>query len=304
VRKFLLSLTTASATVGLLLTLAIWWPLLVLRGAVSDWWQPLQLVSVRICLVLLVAQLFAGAITAFRSGRTDGKWYALWYCSTLAVIFSTGFVFLHRFDGTLTLAEGESYRATPAIFSSISRGLRAEIPRVSFSLREDAFRPGQQSVPIVWEGREQLIGPPWRSLDSYRLRFLKEGMALLCTVKNREGTVLEEGYLKLDLNYPGDTDTFTFPYLPFEFVISKGPAKDFTVEVRRGKLSIAQGALTIGGTIRFQELDLTLREIRKTARLQITGFPGRTLLFVIGALWILLSLVGIGRFIARGNTSG
>lgn len=291
----LLKITASPAiTLGLSLSLSAWYLLLVAAGSVAPGWQALDLLSFRLWSALLFLNLIAGSADALlRRGK-------LRFCFCLAALFllaSAAYCYLFRFDGMLSLAEGESYEPFPSSFNSGQKGVLAPFPQLAFTLTRVNPDNKMGRVVIVQRGAGSEVGGDWFKIGDSEIRNTGSGLAPLVVVSGKDQGELERSYVKLDLA-GGKEESFMFDTLPYEFYLRKekpkgGSQERFHLEVRRGKLSLFDGAVTAGEQVPVQAVRIAILDERKFAKLEIRTRRGYGLLLAAAGLLALVSLAGI-----------
>lgn len=296
-RNFPIKLDSASLSLGLAGSMAAWYVLLALSGAVSWGWEALDLTVFRLWATLLSLTLVAGI---FESLRRRAHPVRLMICVAGLLLLSCGaYAYLFRFEGVVGLAEGEAYEPIPPVFTSVAKGPLAPLPQLSFSLTR--VEPDRKAgcVEVVQQGKMTLFGAAWQGIGASEMRYLRTGLAPLVTVTGAEKGELERSYVKLDLA-TGKEESFTFETLPYDFYLRKEKAKGqgnagFHLNVRRGKMSLFDGPVTLGQKAPVQDLTVSIVDERKFALLEIRTRRGLVALQAAAVLFIVVAAAALVR---------
>lgn len=289
---------------GLAASLGAWYLILAAAGSTLPGWQALDLISFRLFGALLLISFSAGAADALTKGRR------LRFCFSLAALFlllATTYCYLFRFEGALSLAEGEDYEPFPTTFSSGQKGLLAPFPELAFTLtRVEPDGKGGRAV-IVQRGVGTEVGTRWQRIGSSEIRFVRSALAPLVVVTGEGKGELERSYVKVDVT-GGKEASFVFDTLPYEFFLRKekpqGSEKElFRLNVRRGKLGLYDGPVQPGQKVPVQSVEVSIEDQRKFAMLEIRTRRGLPVLQAAAVLLALVSLA-VAAAIFKGDSLG
>jgi hypothetical protein len=290
--------------VGIGCSLALWYLVLAAAGSVTWGWQAFDLGCFRIGLALLVLNLCVGGLCA----ALQKGWcrFSLTFIA-MFVLASGLYSYLFRFEGTLSLAEGEAYDPIPPIYSSIVKGPLAPIPELAFTVTRVNADNAKERVEIVQRGIARQVGTKWEPIGDSEIRYTGVGLAPLVTVTGKGQGELERSYVKLDLEPAGKEDSFMFDTLPYDFYLrrekAKGSAKlGFHLNVQRGKLNLFDGAVERGTNVPVQNVEVAILDERKFAVLTIRQRRGLQVFLAACGVFVLAALAAVAaQFAGAGN---
>lgn len=270
-------------TTGLFVSVITWYPIFTASGTVKDPWEPFDLWSFRVFYLLLCVNIVFGLIRVC-SGYSGKRFIELCLHSAAVVLLLSGmYMYLYRFAGTVSLAEGEAYRADPSVFSAMSKGPLSKIPNMDLIMGDMGTGDKGNIVTIILDGRTYGLPEEGLRINGYHVKVLYSGVAPLFSITDHSGKILEESYVKLH-PYPSDgEDSFMFRQLPYEFFIGSASVKniegeEFTLNVRRGKLSLYSGVISFGKGIQVENIRVSISDMKKFSVLKVTYVPGWTVL--------------------------
>ncbi len=223
-----------------------------------------------------------------------------------------------RQEARAWLAAGEEYAARPDQFLSVSppKPLAAGVPRLSFRVEEirpefwrDRLLFTTLEAELAFAGGRRRVTrinrPLWLGWATF-LRLSGFGYAPRYELRDRDGTVLDSAFVKLNVFPPGQSDDFSPPDYPHRILVRVYP--DFAIDggepttrslnlvrpavgvrVFRGRLDRGGAVLQAGDRMRFEGLSLAFPEIRYWGEFAIVRDPGAPVLFA----GYLLALVGL-----------
>ncbi len=230
-----------------------------------------------------------------------------------------------RYKGRVLVAVGETFTGKTAPFLSQSAsGLFAlGRPNTSFKVeRIDTafwrnsllFTRLEADVRILPGRRERRIrmnSPLWVGPATF-IRLAGIGYAPRYELLNRNGTVLESAFVKLNVFPPGEEDFIQSVKYPFRIYVSvypdavivKGKIHNkslnlvhpaLAVRVTRGKLELGRKILRLGEDMRFEGLRLRFPEIRywgEFTLLRDWGIPWLFMGYLLGMVGLLIRVQG------------
>jgi hypothetical protein len=279
-------------SIGILLAMVYWYSLLFTTYTVTSVWEAFGLTSFRLFYLLLVMSLLPRLTDAVQSLRQGEICRLVVRASALLLLIAVVHVYLYRVDGTFALVEAEPFQPVSATFIKLSRGPLAKIPQLPMvmSLVEPDGLP--RSSEIIWKGRSKRITADFFEQDGVRLRYIRKGIAPFISVTKNEGTLIEESFVKLDLDTLIGQDSFMLRIIPFEFVLRRATGeksgKDaFQLDVRSGKVRIAEGVLKPGGSLKVADVIVSMKEMRNSGVFEMSSRPGIRMVYLTSGLFIL-----------------
>lgn len=279
--------SSSYVTAGLILCLISWYLIFRIRGGFEGLWEPFNLKAFRLFYGILCLNVLLLSISSFFS-YSKKRLRAILPAVFLFMLLSGAYVYMHHFEGTIAIGEGEGYIANPSQFRYLSMGPSAQIPVLDFIMRtvEPSMKEGRAEV--VKDGNIIEFGKEGLMMEGYRVGFPKTGPSLLFHLFIKNENSIEQSYVKLDLDPPHEEDSFMFFMLPYEFFVRKsGTEGSFMIDVRRGKRSLYEGVIENYGKVEVEEIVLTLVNTRKYAVLRISRYPGINIFFFSAVLFLL-----------------
>lgn len=292
VRNLLSKAGSPAVSLGVALSLGAWFIALTTTGAVPSGWQVFDLASFRILSILFFLNVLAGFADAVLK---KSRLHLILCLAAAFFLLAAGYCYLFRFEGALSLAEGENYEPFPTSFSSGQKGALAPFPPLAFTLTRVEPDGKTGTAVIVQRGVGTEIGTDWQPVGDSEIRFVKAAKAPLVMVTSKDKGELERSYVKVDVT-AGQEASFMFDTLPYEFFLRKDRVKgsekeEMHLNVRRGKLSLFDGKVKLGQKVPVQAVEVAIEDERKFAMLEIRTRRGFSVLQAAAAL---LALVGLG----------
>lgn len=226
---------------------------------------------------------------------------------------------LYQFSGTVILAEGEAFAGTKKEYRTTAGGRWAALPEVDFDV--------ENISADLWQGRmlftrleAQLLHRGGRDItrvnDGVRIGNAQVlmagyGYAPKFELKNKEGIVVDEGTVKLNIFGPGNEDFFYIPGYPHKIFVafypdhaqvdgkivsrSMNPANPaYFLRILRGRIPVYTGLVTPGEWAQFDGLSISFPSFTRSAEFRIFRNPGDPFIWtafvmmVLGLAWRLL----------------
>ena len=266
----------------------------------------------------------------------DSRWTALGtYIFHVAFFFlAAGFALtlLGRQEARFWVTVGETFESRPdqLLSASAPRALASGVPTLAFRVEE--ITPAFWRDELLFTTLEaKLLFPPDETATTRINRPLWVGPATFLRMSgfgftpryellDRDGTILDSAFVKLNVFPPGLRDYFTLPDYPHRFYLEVMP--DVTIEdgvpvnrslnltspavvlnVHRGRLDLGQAVLIGAQTFEFEGLRLRFPEIRHWGEFTIVRDPGAPVIFLgylLGLAGLLLKIPGWGERPAAG----
>lgn len=254
-------------------------------------------------------------------GRFSALGNLLFHAGFLFILLGGWLGFFRSFDGSAILMEGQDFMGTGAEYSTIASAM--EPPSVSFRVEKispqywkDKLLFTDLMADVRYPSREGIESGVIRMAQPLRISGSKVsingvGFVPMYILKDKNGTGLDSGYVRLNIFPPGTEDHFQIPGYPHQIFISFYPDH----EIKEGKLTnrsmnpvnpvyyvkvFRNKVLSYNGIIRpeeeayFEGLRFSLPEFKYWGMFRITKNPGFAyiwaafILFGTGLAWSLL----------------
>lgn len=222
---------------------------------------------------------------------------------------------MYRFEGSSIIMEGNNFMGAASEYTTLSRG--GPIPSISF--RVDRIEPSYWENKLLFTDlKADVVYPEKGEISSGAVRLAQPlridgsmvtltgmGIAPKYVLAEREGAVLDSGFVKLNIFPPGNEDVLMIEGYPYKILVSFYPDYEdregvpstrsmnpvdpaYFVKVFRNRIPSYTGVLKAGEEAQFEGLRLSFPEFKYWGMFRIVKNPG--FLFI----WVAFILFGIG----------
>lgn len=248
-------------------------------------------------------------------GRLSPVGNILFHVSFLFLLAGIVVSLLFKFEGMAMVTEGYSFSGSRGEYKSISFSPLASIPRLSFALEklsatfwdENMLFTSLEAELAYGNKREiaRLSSPA--AIYGTKVTIAGYGYTPMYVLKDRDGKILDRGYVNLNIFIPGSEDHFQIPGYPHQIFVSFFPDYEeregqlpnrsmnpdnpaYGLKIFRGRLPVFTGVVKQGEWAAFDGMSISFPEFVRWGDFKVVNDSGAIY------IWISFVMMGVGLF--------